>query len=221
MSCESICSVTCSPNHRSPALWSHATIFLFRGTPYRYPIQHTSLRCENCLDGQRKGKGTCHWMQSDVCRQQRHQSLRRTIRHNVTPCQFFCATCFDIRREKNDGEIRVHWYIRAQMLCRGKIVCVCKHNFTKLSFKIVNSCWRYCEHSAANAANFSVQSVRRFNILCMVFFVVFCFECILFSFIIPIYYFLFFTFCLLLHFQFVLFCTLLITSFPLIYLRVL
>jgi hypothetical protein len=111
--------------------------------------------------------------------------------------------------------------IRAQMLCRGKIVYVCKHNFTKQSFKIVNSCWRHCEHSAANATSFSVQSVRRFNILCVVFFVFFVLSVFYFCLLFPICCFLLITFCLLLHFQFVLFCILLITSFSLIYLPVL
>jgi len=145
MPCQSICSVTCSPNRRSPALWPHATILPFHGTPSKYPIQYTSLRSENCLDGQRKRKGTCHWMQSDVCRQQCHQSLWRTIRrNNVTPCQFFCATCFDIRRGKKWRRDKSS-VTRAQMLCREKIVCVCKHNFTGQSFKTLNSCWHYCE----------------------------------------------------------------------------
>ena len=54
-----------------------------------------------------------------------------------------------------------------------------------------------------------------------VFHVFVCVQCIVFLFIIAIYYFLLITFCLLLHFQFVLFCALFITSSSLIYLLVL
>jgi hypothetical protein len=159
-------------------------------------------------------------MQSDVCRQQCHQSLRRTIRHNnVTPYQVFCATCFDIRREKSDGEIKSS-LIRAQMLCRGKIVYVCKHSFTKQSFqnckfvltllcstellmRLIAAC---CQVGAATSRAS-------------------CFSCFLFSvyfiFVYYSHYFLLITFCLLLHFHFVLFCALFITSSSLIYLLVL